>query len=245
MNTAHLLRAIGDADPVFVDITPIEDLMRKKKRIVWIRWGSVAACLALIVGCLYAVYPQQRIVYPTENTPPVLDDTPRYMAAHMFDIETPHTYRTLADASEVIVVADVAAVEETEVSLYMSNLVSVKVCEVLKGDVNKGGILFVEDLTSCESGHWLDVPMMQCGNRVLLFLISETVLGHDLPNESAIVYGLTETYPHLGCFFLDEDGKYHEANTYSEDFPFPESSYTFVDYTPKTLEEIKDLIDAK
>ena len=235
MNSAQLLRAIGDIDPVYVDVTPIEELIRKKKPIAWIKWCSVAACLALMAGCGW------RIVFPKDNTP-VLDDSPRYYASHSFGFDSPYTYCTLAEASELIVVADVESLAEENVPLYMSNIVSVKVREVLKGDVHNGDVLLVEDLTSSEYMHDPDIPMMQYGNRMLLFLVKETIVEYTLSDETKTVYGFTQTYPHLGRFFLDEDGKYHEADTYSENFPYPHSWRVFADYMPRTLDEIKDLI---
>ena len=248
MNTARLLCIIGDVDPVFVDAAPIEEYMQTKTSLTWIKWIAAAACFLFVVGGGYGLYHyfnnHHGVVYPSENTPLVIADSEsKVELSTYFGLKEPYTYSSLAAACEVIVVADVTESEVGNRTLLCRNYAYVSVREVLKGDVSKGDILCVAEPTTGMYSNNIEYPMMQHGNRVLLFLITMPYTRDNPQGENVPVYGFVNEYPSIGKFFFDRNSKYHEAYTYIG-APVV-STPLFTDYEPKTLEEIKKLIQAE
>ena len=253
MNSARLLREMGEVDSAFVDTAPIEHHIKKRKATLWLKGCAIAACFALIFTCVYSLYNASvhndaDIVYASENTPFVIPPNtgtkPINSFSQFWDGKV-YDFQELANCSELIVVADVVAVEEGSRlgNAFCNNHATVKIREVLKGNVTEGTELCVDDPTSSMRTHAISIPMMQRGNRVLLFLVKQSIVIKSSQGEDVPIYGFVREYPEVGKFFYDYDGKYHESRSYAEDDL--KSSMVFTDLEPKTLEEIKTLIDEK
>ncbi len=244
MKPARLLRLIGDVDPQLVDITPIEDCIPQKRPNKWIRWVSLAACAALVVcgigRYVYLYIDQQSILYPMDSMR--YEDNMMHPYSIHLSIDEPYTFYSMAAESDVIVVADIVEVEEGTRLLFNENYAHASIREVLKGDLTKKDRLCVADTATGEYSSAEGVPRLQVGHRVLLFLVKSENERTSQSGEKTVIYRYMHEFPHLGRFFYDADGKYHEASTYADHFPFPHSKFTFSDYEPKTLEEIKGLI---
>lgn len=251
MNSAQLLREMGEVDSAFVDTAPIEHHIKKRKATLWLKGCAMAACFALVITCVGSLYNASvhndaDIVYPSENTPFVIPPSTKppvpFSFSQFWDGKV-YDFQELAKCSELIVVADVTGVKERKNDLFFGNHATVMIREVLKGDVTEGMELCVFDPTSSEHTHASCIPMMQRGNRVLLFLVSDSVMTKNSRGEDTPLYGFIRWYPEVGKFFYDRDGKYHESRSYADGNP--KSNMVFTDLEPKTLEEIKTLIDEK
>ncbi len=244
MKPARMLRLIGDIDPTLVDTTPIDKLPFKKPSCVWTKWIAVAACMALIVSGVgygwYKIADERNVLYPMDSVR--YEDNMMHPYAIHFSIEEPYTFYSMAAESDVIVVADIVEVEEGVRLLFNENYAHASIREVLKGDLAKKDRLCVADTATGEYSSAEGVPRLQVGHRVLLFLVRSEIERTTQSGEEMVVYRYMHEFPHLGRFFYDADGKYHEASTYTDHFPLPHSGFTFSDYDPKTLEEIKSLI---
>jgi len=249
MNSARLLREMGEVDSAFVDTAPIEHHIKKRKATVWLKGCAMAACFAFIITCVCSLYNASvnnyaDIVYPSENTPVVIPpstEPPAPSFSQFWDGKV-YDFQELAKCSELIVVADVVAVEEGSRALFCRNYVTVAIREVLKGNVTKGTKLCVADPMTGVYTHEISIPMMQRGNRVLLFLVNQSVMIKNSQGDDVPLYSFVREYPEVGKFFYDHDGKYHESRSYGGD---SKSSMVFTDLEPKTLEEIKALINGK
>ena len=249
MNSARLLREMGEVDSAFVDTAPIEHHIKKRKATLWLKGCAIAACFALIFTCVYSLYNASvhndaDIVYPSENTPVVIPpstEPPAPSFSQFWDGKV-YDFQELAKISDLIVVADVKIVEEGSRALFCRNYVTVAIREVLKGNVTKGTELCVADPMTGVYTHEISIPMMQRGNRVLLFLVNQSVMIKNSQGDDVPLYSFVREYPEVGKFFYDHDGKYHESRSYGGD---SKSSMVFTDLEPKTLEEIKTLIDEK
>ena len=251
MNSARLLREMGEVDSAFVDTAPIEHHIKKRKATLWLKGCAIAACFALIFTCVYSLYNASvhndaDIVYASENTPVVIPPSTKppvpFSFSQFWDGKV-YDFQELAKISDLIVVADVKIVEEGSRALFCRNYVTVAIREVLKGNVTKGTELCVADPMTGVYTHASCIPMMQRGNRVLLFLVSDSVMTKNSRGEDTPLYGFIRWYPEVGKFFYDRDGKYHESRSYADGNP--KSNMVFTDLEPKTLEEIKTLIDEK
>ena len=249
MNSARLLREMGEVDSAFVDTAPIEHHIKKRKATLWLKGCAMAACFALVITCVSSLYNASvhndaDIVYPSENTPVVIPpstEPPAPSFSQFWDGKV-YDFQELAKISDLIVVADVKIVEEGSRALFCRNYVTVAIREVLKGNVTKGTELCVADPMTGVYTHEISIPMMQRGNRVLLFLVNQSVMIKNSQGDDVPLYSFVREYPEVGKFFYDHDGKYHESRSYGGD---SKSSMVFTDLEPKTLEEIKTLIDEK
>ncbi len=245
MRSSRLLQLIGEVDPAFVDITPIEDYPPKKRPFSWAKWVAIAACVTVFIAGGMAFLLQSNgthtIVYPDENAVCVQSkDIPLSVA-----FKESFTYAELAEASEFVIVADVTAIEKTGENKAFRRMATVKIVEALKGTCRAGDTLCVLDNVFWRDGCTSDGgPMLECGNRVLLFLSSAHLMRD---GEMINIYTYTRVMPSLGKFFYDRDGRYHESRTYAEEFTQDSREMMwdrfFDDYEPKTLEEIKSLLN--
>lgn len=246
MRPEDLYNAIGNIDDRYIDTRPIKDIPKPKRTPLWIKLVSAVACAALLalvgVNILQTDTPPTDIVYPSENTTTV------YLEHNGMWAETVYyTYAQLAENADTVIVADVNDIllehaEEYDETVF-NYFAKVSVREVIKGNVAVNDSLYVIDnglvcpersFTATYSGG----PLMERGNRVLLFIKQHNT--NTLENGESF-YTFLSVF--LGAFYLDEDGKYHEVSCYSDQKPEaglrPEK---LVDYEPKTLEEIKELI---
>lgn len=246
MKSARMLRLLGDIDPSLVDTTPVEELPLKKQSCLWVKWVAVAACVVLIVSGVsyswYKIEDERNVLYPMDSIR-YEDDESMILACLHFNIEEPYSFYSMATKADVIVVADVVAAEKDTLAVFNERYAYVAVREVLKGDISKKETLCVVDGACSNYGSIYGVPRLQVGHRVLLFLgIGEDVEKVTAAGETVTIYRYINEHPYLGKFYYDADGEYHEASTYADTFPFPISKAVFCDYEPKTLEEIKTLI---
>ncbi len=251
MNTDDLFLALGEVDEAYL-LPSLESARKHQKPKTWRRIIAAAACLALIITGGVRGYEAVRnqppvLVYPTENAPRKL-----YRGHLTYYKINYYTYAQMAEEADVIVCADVVdngytfetgTKRKDHIVLYAT----LSVREVLKGDVAINKPLHIKDYAIGyydENGdydeeliHTVGV-LMEKGNRVLLFL-------KKLPRAFATEDNRTIThnivYGAEGKFFYDADGLYHSAVLYTDENWF--STNMLTDYTPKTLDEIKKLIN--
>ncbi len=201
--------------------------------------------LLTVCGCAFV---EGDIVYPNQNIPCILRDSTDSISQVAY-----YDYQELSAVSDIVVVADVV---ENQCEYYQSNCfrlyAKIAVNDALKGTVEKGETLFVgengyayrneagergDTYTSCGG------PLLEKGNRVLLFLVEPEVQEGSYFT-TANGEGLWTFYAMpIGKFFYDKDGKYHASATYAKDYTDTYCNYSMLtDYTPKTLNEIKKLI---
>ncbi len=148
-----------------------------------------------------------------------------------------YSWDSLSAASTYIVEADVVAVDDsTAYGLATLAIAKLSVRESLKGDLT--GDVLVQDTGLLEGDGERTLsgaPLMREGHRVLLFLEETDMVTAD----GEAVYRLISGLP-LAKFFYDEDGRYHNALSYSKDVS--EVTPMFGDQQPRTLREIKKLI---
>ncbi len=249
MTSEELYQAIGNIDGRFVDDRPIDEIKRKTPVSLLIKWASVAACVALVAAGVLTVLMRPQlpadIVYPEENAP-----TNTVFSLSSWNTTTYLTYADLANKSKAVVVADVldtfTAVDRHSPNQLMS-YATVQVAEVIKGDVKKGDSIIVQDngyMCVDEAGDTTAVysnsggPLMETGNRVLLFLNTPPSSASCLTESGQPYYTLTQWS--IGVFFYDKDGRYHAAACYDE--YIDGKAWMLYDYEPKTLKEIKQNI---
>lgn len=251
MTSEELYKAIGGIDERYVDDRPIGEIKRKTPASLWGKWVSVAACVALVVLGVVRVSVTEPlpadIVYPFENAPTsVVAD----FACWSLGAVTYYTYADLADKSKAVVVADVEEIfreQDAHSADTVLAYATVRVAEVIKGDIKKEDSLTVQDngyIQVDKVGNATDVysrsggPLMEKGNRVLLFLTVPPSLTSCLSVSEQPYYTLTQST--IGVFFYDEDGRYHAAACYDDHIAA--RGWMLYDYTPKTLKEIKQNI---
>lgn len=246
MRLEDLFSAIGNMDDRYIDDRPIEDIRKPQRLPLWSKLVAACACVAVLVLSVVSIWEQDQtagIVYPSENV------NARYFEQNASWFERVYfDYAELAEMAEVIVVADVTDIVLEHAKGYdetvFRSYAKISVCEVLKGDLVAEDVLYI-----CDNGYscvdpvmsltFSGGPLMEKGNRVLLFVQSEKT---DTMENGQRYYSFLSIF--LGPFFYDADGKYHEVRCYSEIGVdrklFPTS---LVDYEPKTLDEIKRLIE--
>lgn len=187
------------------------------------------------------------IVYPSENQPCSII---MYSSGpDEYSKQTVYDYAELAQNADIIVVADVVgAYKEAENKTTFRLYAEVSVIETLKGNATNGDRLYVHEngYGRCdEDGKNLRIytscggPLLEKGNRVLLFLSRETLT---FKTSDGIELWDFVAYE-VGKFFYDSDGKYHDSSLYAETVQTDTfRPYILEDYTPKTLGEIKCLI---
>lgn len=235
MRSARLLRLIGEADPKFIEVDSLEDRKLHPKKTTWAKWMSLVAFLVIAVsgglGLFYHADDTHVIVYPDEGEQ-------HFSSANMYclSVKQPYSYFDIGQKAKVIVVADIVSVTQYELR---ETIADAKVCEVLKGDVAAGDKIKIVDNVVDEGVTTDGGPALMPGNRVLVFLDDSKLSSYDA-GEQYYTYVLFSLG--IGKFFYDRDGCYHASITYSDWYPSKYCSAIFEDYTPKTLEEIKDLI---
>ncbi len=236
-----------------MDDTYIEEAYTYKpqKRRVWARVAAMAACVAVVIGAGWGVCcsleKEPEVTYPTVVEYDAEEGD--YIAACYASPGAPLTFAQIADEADVIICADVTDVTLVEGGKdWQYSYATVKVREVLKGDVTVGGSYVVKDSdTVCDDVRYFSCgprepgPLMEKRNRVVLFLKGngETAGSFDDPFEINTATS--------GKFYLDADGMYRNAVTYVR-FVGEHSLYLdpdLADLEPKTLDEIKRLIHEK
>lgn len=242
MKETRFLDILGDIDEAY--ITEAE-AVPCRKRTVWPRWVAAAACVALVATAAFGVArmkPTEDVVYPQIQE---YEENGEYFAFCQVSSGIKLTFAQLADEADVILCADVTRTEliPSGETAYTSHA-TVRVREVLKGDVRMDKSYVVKDSGSVNMkgrgflscGFAALGPLMEEGNRVVLFLKDGTGSAND-------PFRIHE--PTAGKFYLDADGKYHNAVLYStykgEGERYQESELS--DLKPKTLDEIKTLIN--
>jgi len=244
MDEFELLKLMNDIDDEHIEVS-LEKAKHEQRRINKrnrVKWTSCVAYLAVVVLSLQFVFSASpfgsSIVYPDQNAVCVEKNTT------CFVIDKLYTYESLAQEAELIFVADVIDIKESDESVPYFRKAKLSMVEVLKGDLSEGDVLWIYDNCRYKNVTSNGGPMLENGNRVLLFLTPSRA---KIDGKSLNIYTYVKGIPSLGKFFLDRDGKYHESLTYSEWFT-PKACETtwdrlFEDYTPKTLEEIKHLMN--
>lgn len=241
MNAEDLFYAIGNMDDRYIDDRSVGEIPKVKRLPLWSKLVAACACVTVLVLSVVSIWEQGQmaeIVYPTENAPTkyMQSEDSIYPARYSFN------YADLALFADTVLVAEVTdtflTLSVTQDDEYRS-YANVKVAEVLKGTVGKDATICVQDTAYIEIGKE-DVysvaggPLMETGNRVLLFLSAPTVEGN---TANDMVY-YTQAVPWIGVFFYDRDGCYHVASDYGRE----SDMFKFTDHTPKTLSEIRRLI---
>lgn len=205
------------------------------------RLTVLAATLTLCVG-LIGCSGDAAVRYPTDNEIICNELTICYASPEYY------SYAELAEKAAIIIEADVLELVRVDAQTHTDCYARVKVREVLKGDVRKREVLCVEQggfIYHGGTGGTADGgPLMEEGNRVVLFLndTAEIPSMEDFkettPDGDILYFQST-----LGLFFLDSDGKYHASKTYNENYPHISIGVRLKDPAPKTLGEIKVLIE--
>ncbi len=203
--------------------------------------------VALSVGATAKQITSDDIVYPSDNAPASVKE-----GAVCWNLASYLTYADLADKSKVVVVADVLDTFTAADRHSPEKLISyatVRVAEVIKGDVKKGDSILVQDngyICVDDVGAATAVysnsggPLMEKGNRVLLFLnVPTSALASHPTLEEDSYYVVTQWS--IGVFFYDADGRYHAAARYANHIAL--RGWMLYDYEPKTLRKIKKLSD--
>ena len=241
----RLLQQIGEVDEQHVAFAQGACPASVRRHSAALRWIAVAACLAvLLTGIVLKIRPSSET--STDDGEITL---PEFVAGQvgMQMATTMYThYVDLARDADAIVCADVVQEyrEETEKGYLI--YAKIKVRETLKGDVQAGDTLLVEDTAGGrkdEQGQYQIVslygdPLLEKGNRVLLFLLKLQEL-HESEN-GQVSYAL---FGSVGKFFYDADGKYHWSMLYNGKYPKDyKPSMMMWDPEPKSLKEIRELI---
>jgi len=233
MNGDEMLSALSFVDEEL--ITEAQSAPASERHMFSLTWRWIAAACAAIILTVctwrfFAPKPQPVVttfVSPTQNTL-CLQIAPGRMSA----VVRRYDYAALYDAADLVVVADVSQVQADKEIIRFSHLAQTHVVTTLKGDVVKGDILLVRDNNFGETHTTDGGLMLEKGNRVLLFLEASGA-------EYTYVFGGT------GKFFCLGDGRYVSAATYSNSFGGEFSLWSraeLYDYTPRTLDEIKNLL---
>ncbi len=205
------------------------------------RWIAVAACLAVL---LTGIVLKTR---PSSNDGEIT--LPEFVAGQVgvqMAVTSYINYVDLAKRSQVVVCADVLQEYREETDKGYLVYAKIKVRETLKGDVQAGDTLLVEDTAGGrkdEHGQYQIVtlygdPLLKKGNRVLLFLLKSQE-PHKSEN-GQVSYAL---FGSVGKFFYNADGKYHWSMLYNEKYPKDyKPSMMLWDPEPKSLKEIRELI---
>lgn len=169
------------------------------------------------------------------------------------------TFSDLQEEFLLVICADVVkTAPDTEVlgrDVNRSECAQLKVCETLKGDVQAGEYLWVQDTSNrrietdsfgnvlnVRDNGWSGEPLMKEGNRVVVYLnpINEKTVDGEV---------CCSTAPYAK-YFLDHDGLYHCSLLYSAFFInsfYGDESGGCVgtvptDLVPKTLDELRESV---
>lgn len=245
MKEQRFLHIFGEIDDAY--LMEAEKAPRRKCS-SWVRRTAVAACVVLLATAVYGVMhlaPHENVVYPQVQE---YEEDFNFAASQLGWSGFSLTFAQLADEADAIICADVTRVQPVSggSNWYYSHA-TVKVREVLKGDVAVGESYIVRDSGGINTGEEVFVscggsvqygPLMERHNRVVLFLKGGSGSDED---------PFTIHTPTAGKFYLDDDGKYHNAVLYcvykGDDDRWQDSD--LADLKPKTLEEIKTLIHEK
>lgn len=204
------------------------------KRIVCV---VMALLLLTVCGCAEK---EAAVVYPTDT------DT---RIEGSFAPAEPLSFGALCDGAAYIVCGEVTSAdseEETDSSgSYHVSYAHIAVKEMLKGELSENTIVVRDNgkVTVDENKNILGGatvcggPLLQRGHRVVLFLTASEDT-HDNKTVFALSHGT------LGKFYYDRDGLYHCSMLYSRDYQNgTHGGQTLTDMEPKTLDEIKALIN--
>ncbi len=242
---ARLCRLIGEIDDSY--ITAAVDV--PKPKMLWLKITAVAACAALVIGIVHVSVVSDfntacdSIVYPSE-TP--MDISGSFVAAQFGEqlaSKTYINYSQLVSRATLIICADVENIYQKETDQGYVIYAEMRVVETLKGDTQSGSTVYVQDNAGRDKrGQTVslyDDPLFEKGNRVLLFLY---IPQGDITTEDG--QQLYAVWGSVGKFFYDKDGKYHWSMLYSDRY-LTESTISMMlrDPKPKTLEEMKQLVD--
>lgn len=265
MTGMDLLRLLGEVDDKHIELS-LEEVRKSERRAI-VKWISVAACIALVIGVGAGVYfsrpsPPPVVSAPlTASTAPAPADTVKlrypdenekclFKDDHSWHQTRYYDYAELANEADMVVVVDVVSTDRFKGNLYNIPYANVAVCEVIKGDTclsgetlrvrDNGTSLYNKDLDSWVSKTKCGGPLMEQGNKLLLFLRTD---GRIATSDGEPLYEFANNM--ISKFFYDRDGKYHSSATYCEQFGTNYMmSDMLEDYSPKTLDEIKRLIQA-
>lgn len=64
MTNKEFYRELGNIDPKMIEAAASSDKVQKNRRISWIKWASIAACLTLCVLCAIPLITNFSLMYP-------------------------------------------------------------------------------------------------------------------------------------------------------------------------------------
>ena len=163
MNAKSFSDAMSELDNKYID--EALNYKKKAKKPIWVKRGTMAACLCLVVVAAFVLTRTTSNEFSVEK----FDQSQTYPEAPVSLVKIYTSLTEIADDAEVIVRVSVSGSKEVYLDGHPQIHTSVKVLEALKGDISTNDVLTIVEEGSGEtvvSG----IPLLDPSNEYVLFL---------------------------------------------------------------------------